>query len=136
MRPLRGPGPAGRLHEPVVVLLPRLPAGATRAVRISGAARLTARARGVTLEDGPHVGAVNRIPEGFYYMAKALLVTFHSDQRTAAHLLSENTRLRVRVRDLEELIARLQDENDRLAQAAAVALLDLQPEELKEMQPV
>ena len=59
-------------------------------------------------------------------MAKALLGTFHSDQRTAAHLLSENTRLRVRVRDLEELIARLQDENDRLAQAAAVALLDLQ----------
>ena len=44
--------------------------------------------------------------------------------------------LSVRVRDLEELIARLQDENDRLAQAAAVALLDLQPEELKEMQPV
>jgi cell division septum initiation protein DivIVA len=69
-------------------------------------------------------------------MAKALLGTFHSDQRTAAHLLSENTRLRVRVRDLEELIARLQDENDRLAQAAAVALLDLKPEELKEMQPV
>ena len=69
-------------------------------------------------------------------MAKALLGTFQSDQRTAAHLLSENTRLRVRVRDLEELIARLQDENDRLAQAAAVALLDLQPEELKEMQPV
>ena len=34
-------------------------------------------------------------------MAKALLGTFHSDQRTAAHLLSENTRLRVRVRDLE-----------------------------------
>lgn len=75
-------------------------------------------------------------PEGFYYMAKALLGTFQNDQRTAAHLLSENTRLRVRVRDLEELIARLQDENDRLAQAAAVALLDLQPEELKEMQPV
>ncbi len=59
-------------------------------------------------------------------MAKALLGTFHSDQRTSAHLLSENTRLRVRVRDLEELIARLQDENDRLAQAAAVAILDLQ----------
>ena len=39
-------------------------------------------------------------------------------------------------RFIEELIARLQDENDRLAQAAAVALLDLQPEELKEMQPV
>ncbi|MDI4659387.1 hypothetical protein [Xanthobacter autotrophicus] len=69
-------------------------------------------------------------------MAKALLGTFHSDQRTAASVMSENTRLRVRVRDLEELIARLQDENDRLAQAAAVAMLDLHSEELKEMQPV
>jgi hypothetical protein len=41
----------------------------------------------------------------------------------------------VRVRDLEQLVARLQDENDRMAQAAAVALLDLQADELKEMQP-
>ncbi len=69
-------------------------------------------------------------------MAKALLGTFHSDQRTAAHLLSENTRLRMRVRDLEDLVARLQTENDRMAQAAAVAILDLQSDELKEMQPV
>lgn len=69
-------------------------------------------------------------------MAKALLGTFHSDQRTAAHLLSENTRLRMRVRDLEDLIARLQDENDRMAKAAAVAILDLESGELKEMQPV
>ena len=69
-------------------------------------------------------------------MAKALLGTFHSDQRTAASVMSENTRLRVRVRDLEELISPLQDENARLAQAAAVALLDLHSEELKEMQPV
>jgi hypothetical protein len=68
-------------------------------------------------------------------MAKALLGTFHNDQRTAVHFLSENTRLRVRVRDLEELVARLQDENDRLAQAAAAALLDLRSDELKEMQP-
>ena len=81
-------------------------------------------------------GAVTRIPEGFHHMAKALLGTFHSDQRTAANLSSENMRLRMRVRDLEDLIAHLKDENDRLAQAAAVALLDLQPEELKEMQPV
>jgi cell division protein FtsB len=69
-------------------------------------------------------------------MAKALLGTFHSDQRTAANLSSENMRLRMRVRDLEELIAHLKDENDRLAQAAAVTLLDLQEAELKEMQPV
>ena len=67
-------------------------------------------------------------------MAKALLGTFHNDQRTAAHHLSENTRLRVRVRDLEELVARLQLENERLAQAEAVALLELQAQ-AKEMQP-
>ena len=88
------------------------------------------------LKTAPLGRAVNMYSGRLHYMAKALLGTFHSDQRTAAHLLSENTRLRMRVRDLEDLIARLQDENDRLAQAAAVALLDLQPEELKEMQPV
>ena len=71
-----------------------------------------------------------------HYMAKALLGTFHSDQRTAAHLLSENTRLRCACATWKSSSLRLQDENDRLAQAAAVALLDLQPEELKEMQPV
>ena len=97
---------------------------------------MTWQPRSVTLEDGPLGEAVTRIPEGFHYMAKALLGTFHSDQRTAAHLLSENTRLRMRVRDLEALTARLQDENDRLAQAAAVAILDIQSDELKEMQPV
>ncbi len=69
-------------------------------------------------------------------MAKALLGTFHSDQRTAAHLLSENTRLRMRVRDLEDLVTRLQNENDKMAQAAAVAILELESDELKEMQPV
>jgi predicted metal-dependent enzyme (double-stranded beta helix superfamily) len=69
-------------------------------------------------------------------MAKALLGTFHSDQRTSVHLLSENTRLRMRVRELEDLVSRLKDENDRLAQAEAVALLELQAETLKEMQPV
>jgi hypothetical protein len=69
-------------------------------------------------------------------MAKALLGTFHSDQRTSAHLLSENTRLRMRVRELEDLVSRLKDENDRLAQAEAVAVLELQAEALKEMQPV
>jgi cell division protein FtsB len=88
------------------------------------------------LKAAPLGWAVTVEPEGSYYMAKALLGTFHSDQRTAAHNLAENTRLRVRVRDLEQLVARLQDENDRLAQAAAVALLDLHSEELKEMQPV
>ena len=88
------------------------------------------------MKTAPSGRAVTRIPEGFHYMAKALLGTFHSDQRTAAHLLSENTRLRMRVRDLEDLVARLQDENDRMAQAAAVAILDLESNELKEMQPV
>jgi cell division protein FtsB len=69
-------------------------------------------------------------------MAKALLGTFHSDQRTSAHLLSENARLRMRVRELEDLVSLLKDENDRLAQAETVALLELQAETLKEMQPV
>ncbi len=71
-----------------------------------------------------------------HYMAKALLGTFHSDLRTPARLVSENTRLRVRVGELEALVSRLLEENDRLAAAEAVALLELhQTEALQEMQP-
>jgi len=68
-------------------------------------------------------------------MAKALLGTFHTDQRASASLLSENVRLRRRVADLEALVVRLQEENDRLAAAEAVALLDLESRRLQEMQP-
>ena len=42
------------------------------------------------LEDGPHVGLSPVFRKAFRYIAKALLGTFHSDQRTAAHLLSRH----------------------------------------------
>ena len=54
-------------------------------------------------------------------MAKALLghvVAGH----VPASLLSDNARLRARVADLEVLVRRLQDENDRLSQLQAADL--------------
>jgi hypothetical protein len=86
------------------------------------------------LKAAPARRAVTR-SEGINFMAKALLGTFHSDLRTPAHLLSENTRLRRRVGELESLVARLLEENDRLAAAEAVALLELRSQALQEMQP-
>ncbi|NYD42442.1 hypothetical protein [Nocardioides panaciterrulae] len=68
-------------------------------------------------------------------MAKALIGYMNSDLRTPARLTAENDRLRTRVRDLESLVRRLSEENDRLAQAQA-ALLDLESASLSEMQPV
>jgi cell division protein FtsB len=69
-------------------------------------------------------------------MAKALLGYMSSDLRNPARLTVEklagdNRRLRERVADLEALIARLQDENDRLTAAQAAAIL----EPIEEMQP-
>jgi cell division protein FtsB len=69
-------------------------------------------------------------------MAKALLGYMSSDLRNPARLAAEklaaeNRRLRERVLDLETLIARLQDENDRLTAAQAAAIL----EPIEEMQP-
>ena len=69
-------------------------------------------------------------------MAKALLGYMSSDLRNPARLTAEklagdNRRLRERVADLEALIARLQDENDRLTAAQAAAIL----EPIEEMQP-
>ena len=69
-------------------------------------------------------------------MAKALLGYMSSDLRNPARLAAEriaadNRRLRDRVADLEALVARLQDENDRLTAAQAVAIL----EPIEEMQP-
>ena len=132
------PDPPGRLHEPVVVLLPGLPAAPRADARAPVRTGRDRRPREIDRR-GPGVSPLKTAPSSgcqpysgrLHYMAKALLGTFHSDLRTAAHLLSENTRLRVRVRELEDLVARLQDENDRLAQAEAVALLDLQTEELR-----
>ena len=69
-------------------------------------------------------------------MAKALLGYMSSDLRNPARLAaerlaSENRRLRERVVDLEALIVRLQDENEKLTAAQAAALL----EPIEEMQP-
>lgn len=57
-------------------------------------------------------------------MAKALIGYLDSDLRTPARLTTENARLRARVRDLEALVSRLAEENDRLTSAHAAALLD------------
>lgn len=66
-------------------------------------------------------------------MAKALLGHLHTDPRGAARLVSENARLRLRVRDLEALVLRLQDENTRLSDLQTTALLE--QESLQEMLP-
>ena len=116
------PDPPGRVHEPVVVLLPGLPAGAAgaRTARFRGAARLTGGPPSVTLEDGPVTAASPRTPEGSH-MAKALIGTCSSDRGLPHRLAAENRQLRVRSRELEALVARLQEENDRLAVASAAA---------------
>ena len=65
-------------------------------------------------------------------MAKALIGYLNSDlrdPRTAA----DNARLRQRVAELESLVLRLSEENDRLVAARAAELLDAAP--LQEMQP-
>lgn len=67
-------------------------------------------------------------------MAKALLGYLDSDLRTPAHLTVENSRLRVRVAELEDLVLRLSQENDALA-AAQSASLDLESRAMHEMQP-
>ena len=66
-------------------------------------------------------------------MAKALIGYMNSDlrdPRTAA----ENARLRARVAELETLVLRLSEENDRLVAARAADLLDTAPA-MQEMQP-
>ncbi|WP_181310505.1 hypothetical protein [Nocardioides campestrisoli] len=57
-------------------------------------------------------------------MAKALVGHLAIDHRGASRLSSENARLRARVADLEALVRRLQEENDRLTDLQAAALLD------------
>ena len=69
-------------------------------------------------------------------MAKALIGYMNSDLRSP-RLAAENDRLRSRVGELEALIGRLSDENDRLAAAHAAALLELETASMQqEMQPV
>ena len=69
-------------------------------------------------------------------MAKALIGYMNSDLRTPARLVAENDRLRARVRELEALVLRLSEENDKLAAAHTAALIDLESATMQEeMQP-
>jgi hypothetical protein len=65
-------------------------------------------------------------------MAKALIGYLNSDLRDP-RLAAENTRLRARVAELEALVLRLSQENDRLvaAQAAEAAELFSRDDELQ-----
>ena len=69
-------------------------------------------------------------------MAKALIGYMSSDLRNNARmalekLVADNRALRARIAELEDLVLRLQDENDTLTSAQAAALL----EPIEEMQP-
>jgi len=66
-------------------------------------------------------------------MAKALIGHLQ-DRGLPSRLAAENAQLRVRVSELESLVTRLMEENDRLAVAQAAHVLDLDSEQL-EMQP-
>ncbi len=67
-------------------------------------------------------------------MAKALIGHLQQDRGLPARLAAENSKLRVRIGELESLVTRLMEENDRLAVASAAAALDIDSEHL-EMQP-
>jgi hypothetical protein len=67
-------------------------------------------------------------------MAKALIGHLQQDRGLTARLAAENHQLRVRVAELETLVTRLMEENDRLAVTQAAHVLDLDPDQL-EMQP-
>ena len=54
-------------------------------------------------------------------MAKALIGHLQQDRGLPARLAAENAQLRVRVAELEALVTRLMEENDRLAVAAGRA---------------
>ncbi|MDN4160593.1 hypothetical protein [Nocardioides abyssi] len=66
-------------------------------------------------------------------MAKALIGYLDSDLRDP-RLTADNARLRARVRELEALVLRLSEENDRLVAASAADILDRESG-LQEMQP-
>jgi hypothetical protein len=65
-------------------------------------------------------------------MAKALIGHLQQDRGLPARLAAENRQLRIRIGELEALVTRLMEENDRLAVATAAAALDT---EHLEMQP-
>jgi hypothetical protein len=68
-------------------------------------------------------------------MAKALIGHLQQDRGLPSRVAADNRQLRVRIAELEALVTRLMEENDRLAVAAAARVLDLDPEQ-REMQPV
>ena len=72
-------------------------------------------------------------------MAKALIGYLDSDLRTPTRHSVDNSRLRHRVAELESLVLRLQEENDRLTAAHSAALIELETASLnasmQEMQP-
>jgi hypothetical protein len=67
-------------------------------------------------------------------MAKALIGHLQPDRSQHLRLAAENAQLRARVAELDALVTRLMEENDRLAVAQAARVLDLEPES-REMQP-
>ncbi|MQW77703.1 hypothetical protein GHK92_17665 [Nocardioides sp. dk4132] len=69
-------------------------------------------------------------------MAKALIGHLSRDLRTPSHLMVENSRLRARVGELEALVLRLAEENDRLSAAHRTDLLELDnAASFEDMQP-
>ena len=67
-------------------------------------------------------------------MAKALIGYMNSDLRDP-RLTAENSRLRARVNELEALVLRLSEENDKLVAARAAELLVDSDPRMQEMQP-
>ena len=67
-------------------------------------------------------------------MAKALIGYMNSDLRDP-RLIAENSRLRARVTELEALVLRLSEENDKLVAARAEELLVDTAPRMQEMQP-
>jgi hypothetical protein len=69
-------------------------------------------------------------------MAKALIGYLNSDLRTPTRLVADNARLRARVGELEALVLKLSEENDKLVAARAADLLEIETgAALQEMQP-
>ena len=81
-----------------------------------------------------HTGRITEHPPEGSYMAKALIGYMNSDLRDP-RLTAENSRLRARVGELEALVLRLSEENDKLVAARAEELLVETAPRMQEMQP-
>lgn len=66
-------------------------------------------------------------------MAKALIGHLNRDPRTTARLSAQNHHLRARVAELETLVLRLQQENDRLAAVQAAVVVERETRALEQM---